>query len=491
MEEKEITIGQLLTAKPKETIELILKGGKDIEKIAEFREEFRQLRRNVRDTQVDKTQGDKTTVANKKIKKARIPVPFQVKIVETATAFEVGEGTTLSPNEDNDLAKEIKRLWRTNRVDFKLIELILAMKSETEAAITFYIDDLKPNTLFNRLLGINKNKEIKSTVLTSKGGQMAPYFDASGDMKAFLWKYQSVGAGEKKINHVWVYDELNCYKLSDITGEMVIDTQTAHGFGKIPVVYLSQDYPEWENVKLLIDRFETALSKLADSNDYTGHPFLILYGEVVSMPKKDDNGKVLRFPVKVDQDGKEHKGDAKFLTNDNGPASVKLELDKLEKLINYLTNTPQMSLEDLKGMGAISGVAIKLMFLDAIIKAKLREGGNRTTVERILNILIAGTVNTTVTKYKKLAENTFFDIAFRSIIPNDIKETIEYLAQGVEAGFISRKTAVTTAGLTEDPDAEIKEIDAGKAAAAALAPDLTPGSKEDPPGDDPKPDPIK
>jgi len=478
---EEFIIGAELSARPKETIALLISGSKDAAKVIEARQEFQELNRNIRNTQIDKTQKNKT-VGGTNIPQSRIPVPFQKKIVTVATAFEAGEGVALSPNESNKLADEIIRLWRVNRLDSKLIDLLIAKKSETESAIVFYIDDIKPNTFFNRILGVNDKKEIKSSVLTSKGGIMSPFWDAKGDMKAFTWRY-TFAKGDKKINYVEVYDDKNKYLLSDETGEMLLIETKPHGFGKIPVVYLSQDFTEWNDVSVMIDRFETALSKLADSNDYTGHPFLKLYGEVVSMPKKEDNGKTLRFPVKVLKDGKEVKGDAEFLTNNNGPESVKLELEKLEKLINYLTSTPQLSLEDLNGVGSgMSGVAIKLMFIDAIIKAKLNEGGNRTTVERMLNVLIAGTVNTTGISLKKMGDKTYFDVAFKNILPNDIKEIIDYLSTGVTAGFISKKTAIDKVGLTDNADEEMKLIAAEKAEAAALAPDAEkePGEVEPP-----------
>lgn len=476
---EDFNIGVELKAKPKETMAILTTVTKDVQKIKDNREEFSDLKRNIRDTQIETTQKNKT-VGGVTIPQSKIPVPFQKKIVTIAAAFEAGEGVALFPSEVNKLADEIIRLWRVNRLDSKLVDLIVAKKSETESAILFYIDDITPNSLFNRLLGINNKKEIKCSVLTSKGGQMSPFWDAKGDMKAFTWRYVFV-KGDKKITYAEVYDDKNRYLLSDESGDLLLIDTKPHGFGKIPVVYLSQEHTEWHDVSIMIDRFETAISKLADSNDYTGHPFLKLYGEVVSMPKKEDNGKTLRFPVKVTKDGKEIKGDAEFLTNNNGPESVKLELEKLEKLINYLTSTPQLSLEDLQGIGSgMSGVAIKLMFLDAIIKAKLNEGGNRTTVERIINVLIAGTVNTTGVQLKKLGEKTYFDVEFRSILPNDVKEIIESMSTGVTAGFISKKTAIERVGLTDNVDDEMKLIQAEKAEAAALAPQ--PGNE---PGNEP------
>jgi len=478
----------LLASKPDEAIAQLTQYNKPIADIQNYRDEYSKLKRDNRDTQIAKTQKDKTIAAKgntpeRKIPANRVAIPFAKKIVQVGTAFEVGERVVVSPRDPGALAKEILRLWDINRLDDKIQKLLEVKKSETESAIVFYIEDINPDTMFNKLLGPNREKEIKSVVRTSKEGKMSPYFDAYGDMKAFVWRFAEK-IGDKNINRVWIYDESNLYKLSDETGSMAFDKdgKEAHGFSKIPVVYLSQDAPEWYDVSQMIDRYETTFSKLGAANDYAGYPLLKLYGTLVNMPDKDDDGKTLQFPIKENHDGKEIHGDAEFLTMDNAPESVKLELETLDKLIHTLSSTPQLGISDIN-FGAISGIAIKLLFLDAIIKAKLNEGGNRTTIERILNVMISGTVITTNVGMKAEAESLFFDVTFKSILPTDFKELVEYLAQGVTAGIISKDTAVKMLGLVGEPADELNTIIAEKEAAAALAiPAEGPA-----PGDKPKP----
>lgn len=465
----EINILEGLRNKPAETIAILKQNIKDPFVIQQHREEFYDLNRSIRNSQVDYTQKPKQTPGGKLVPQTQLKVPFQKKIVTVATAFEAGDGVTLTPNEANALSDEIIRLWRVNRLDSKLVDLLITKKVETESAIEFLIEDIDETSAYNKPAGTNGRKEIKTNVFNSKTGSMAPCWDSRGDMIAFIWSYHR-NINNKIVNFIEVYDNKNKYILSDQGGDLnlIEGGVKPHGFGKIPIVYLSQDFTEWHDVEAMIDRFETALSKLSDSNDYTGHPFLKLYGEVMSMPQKEDSGKVLRFPVQVKENGKEIKGDAEFLTNNNGPESVKLELEKLEKLINYLTSTPQLSLEDLKGIGSgMSGVSIKLMFMDAIIKAKLNEGDNRTAVERMINVMIAGTVNITDVAMKPLARNTYFDVTFKNILPNDIKETIDYVSSAVGAGVMSKKTGVSTIGAVDDIDSELKLIEEDKQGASS------------------------
>lgn len=450
---------------PQQALVRLTASEKNYSEIERLRKEYHEIDRNLRHTQIGRVQKDKIVKGVKK-QAVRIPIPFQNRIVSTATAFEVGEPVTLVPTvtdkEDNknQLTQEIERLMKVNRLDSKLQKAIMLQKSETQCALLFYIEDLEPNNLFNRLLGANKRKEIKSKILENKNGRMVPYFDSFGDMKAFVWQFDTVEGG-KTVQNTWVYTDTKVYKLSNRTQNMKLESPDgeAHGFSKIPIVYFSQDYPEWHIAQPMIDRLEVAMSKLGASNDYSGHPILMLYGEVQGAPDKDEDGKAFRFNMVKDEDsGKVEHGDAKFLTHDGAPEAVELELDRLEKYIYSLTSTPDISFENIKGLGAISGIAIKLMFLDAMMKAKLNEGDNRTAVERILNVMISGIVTTTITNLRNEAANTYFEVQFNSILPDDIKSSVETYSLAVQTGIMSVETAVANLDMTPDQEKELENI---------------------------------
>ncbi|WP_438423250.1 phage portal protein [Aquimarina macrocephali] len=442
-------------------LKLLTANSKDQGRIKALIEEYKDIKREERETQIGKIQkdkivgkGEKTTV----VKPVKIPIPFQNRIVTTATAFEVGASVTITPSEVNKLSEEINILWKNNRIDSKIQKLKILQKSELQCALLFHIKDIKPENIFNRILGINNKKEIKVKVLENKNGKMTPYFDSFGDMKFFVWEFSDKNEAGKEVKKAFIYDDKNVYECSDSSGSMSLDNANIHGFGKIPIVYLEQDNPEWHIAQNMIDRLEVAISKLGNSNDYTGHPILKIYGEVTGAPGKDEDGKAFHFPMKKDQDGKWQHGDVEFLTYAQAPESVKLEMDRLEKYIYSLTSTPDISFDNIKGLGNVSGVAIKLMFLDAIIKAKMNEGQNRTIIERIVNVFIAGNVNTTNVSLKSLASKTFFDVVFNSIIPDDLKNIIETLSQGKTAGLISTKTGVELLDLTNNSEEEIQRI---------------------------------
>jgi len=461
----------LIKSDPQKAIEMINANAKKRDDIDKVIKEFYELDRSQRQTQIGKIQKDKT-IDGKVVKAVRIPINFAKKIVQTSVAFEFGEPVTMIPSSKKTITELISKLWRVNRLDDKVLKVKVLRKSQTQSALQFYIKDLEPGSFMQRVLAFFKmdaqKKEIKVNVLDNKNGTMAPYFNEYGDMQAFLWSFANKNAEGKDVKNSWVYDEKFVHKCSDATGIFKLDESVPHGFSKIPIVYDSQEQAEWYDVRDAIDRYEVAISKLGASNDYSGHPMLIIEGEVTNAPDKDEDGKAWIVPITIDDEGKVVKGDVRFLTNDNAPESIELELDKLEDLISWISSTPNLSLNNMKDIGSDSSLAIKLMFLDAIIKAKMNEGENRTLIERILNVFISGITTTTNIKLSKEAEDLFYDVQFNSLLPDDIKTKMEMLSSGVTAKIISKKAATRILDMTDDSEAETAQIALETASEAAL-----------------------
>ena len=457
-----------LATDPTGVIAKIKLQSKDFAKIEEFKKEFYKHDRTIRPEQVGIIQRDKPVGKGEKaknVKAVRIPINFPKQLVTTATAFDVGKPGTLVASVESDLSKLIDQIWKSNRINAAIQKLITLKKTETQAAIQFYIVDLDVASRFSKVIKFfgfgDQKKEIKAKVLDNTAGKMTPYFDGNGDMIAFMWEY-AIQEGDKSVNNVQIWDTKNVHNLNDRLGSIAYGESgiLPHGFDRIPIVYTTQEEPEWFDVKELIDRMETSLSKLGGSNDYSAYPLLMLFGKVEGMPDKDDDGKVLQFPMLKDDDGKYVNGKAEFLTASNATESIKLELENLKGFIYSISQTPDLSFDNVKGLGSVSGVALKLLFLDAMIKAMSNEGENRTMIERIINIIISGISMTTNTKMATDAASLYYDIIFNSIIPDDLKTASEIITSLRTAGLLSKATAIKLLDLVEDPAAELELINA-------------------------------
>lgn len=455
-----------LATEPDKVIAKIREQSKDNAKIKEFQKEYKENDRTIRDTQVARVQKDKPLGESKTVKAVRIPIKFAKKIVTTATAFEVGKPVTLIGSIENDLSKLFHQIWKANRIDSKIAELVRLKKSETQSAIQFYVADLKPESILGKILlklGFKSQaKEIKSKVLDNTKGIMTPYFDGTGNMILFMWEYKAKDSvSGKEVNHVEIWDPVKFYYLNDAAGgKVAVISSLPHGFDRIPIVYVSQDEPEWFDVKEMIDRLEVSLSKLGASNDYSAYPILQIFGKLTSVLDKDEAGKSLQFDMIQDDEGKMHHGEAKFLESSQATQSVKLELDTLKAFIYSISHTPDLSFDNVKGLGNVSGVALKLLFLDAVIKATMNEGENRTMIERIVNVILSGITKTTNTTLATEGQSLYFDIAFNSIIPDDVQTASDIIVKLKDAGLLSTQTAIKLLDMVENPVAELEQIKA-------------------------------
>jgi SPP1 family phage portal protein len=451
---------ELLKSDPAKAIETIkAQSTKKPSDIENYVKEYKEFDRDQREGQLEKIQMDKTLEAGKVSKMVKIYLTHAKRICETLAAFVIGKPITLLPSEENDLDKLIKQIWRVNRIDSKLLQSTIIKFSQTQVAMQFYIVDAGETSLLSKVLvklGIKAAaKEIKAQVLENTKGTMTPYFNSTGDMLLFMWEFKAK-ENDKEVANVQIWNETNMYHFKD----GVRFSSLPHGFDRIPIVYDSQDEPEWYDVKSPIDRNEVALSKLGDSNDYSGHPILVTEGDGITMPAKSESGKHFNIPIKLGgDDGKTViKGDVRFLEATTAPESNKLELDKLEDAIAYGSGVPNLSFEKLKSLGNVAEKTVKLMFLATDIKASLKQSATRTFIERCLNIIISGVTKTTNTGMAAEGKALYYDIQFNSILPSDISETVTYLSNAVAGKFVSQKTAIGLIDLVDDHDAEIAQI---------------------------------
>lgn len=234
---------------------------------------------------------------------------------------------------------------------------------------------------------------------------------------------------------------------------------TPNRFGKIPVVYAEQDKPEWEEIVTLMDNFEMRISRLSDTNSYFAEPLLKLFGKVEKLPGKESTGKAVNFPIEKTSDGKASHGDASYLTWDQTPESIKLELETMWSGIFSMSSTPDLSFDSVKGLGSgISGIAMKLMFMDAILKASDREDLQKA-VQRMVAVVIAGIKNITTITYKTKFEANWIEVSFGSVLPNDVKEAVEVLMRATgDKPILSQETGTSLNPLVKDAQEEQSKL---------------------------------
>jgi SPP1 family phage portal protein len=411
---------------------------------------------------------DKTDANGKPILVARIPFPFQKLIVRRAAQFLCGnpieiEAKTEKDSLEDQFIQTIKKTWDDNKLDYDSKTLAKLMMSETEAAELWFFEEAAPNYWKgtpNEQGNIKLRMRMK--ILANKyKDTLYPVYNATGDMIAFARGYQT-RLGDQLIEHLDVYSEDARYLLTQDNSKWNLVREDEPS-GKIPAIYYAQEDVEWVDVQWMIERIETLLSKLADTNDYFAHPVLGLEADDVNQvewPEKDASGKAVLL---------KNGAKAGYIVWDVTPDSIKLELLQLRSAIMDMTDTPDISFDQVKGLGTYSGIALTMIFSGAHMKASEKEEIFGKGIQRRLNFL----------KVAHAVINTKFEAAvplsikprFTYYVPKDtVEETNTLIAANGGKPLISQKTSVELSSLVKDADGELERMqEEGDAATAQQA----------------------
>ena len=147
-----------------------------------------------------------------------------------------------------------------------------------------------------------------------------------------------------------------------------------------------------------------------------------------------------------------------YVSWQNAPESVKLEIETLLRLIYTISQTPDVSFESVKGIGAISGTALKLLFMDAHLKVQDKKEVFDEYLQRRVNVIKAF-----VGQFSTTLENDADALEIEpEITPytltNEIDEINMWLSANGNKPLVSQKASVMGANLTQDPEKDFEQI---------------------------------
>ncbi len=395
-------------------------------------------------------------------------VNYQKRIVNSAVTFLFGEPLTLKLNNENESTKKseeeafelINDVWKQNKLDYFNKGLSRELFVETKVAEIWHIPEKEED----------KPARIRVTLLSEKQGyKIYPHFDETGDMDAFTITNDIMGEDNKPIQQIRIYTADSITVALKKQNKWEINTRD-NIIGKIPIVYVEQDEAEWQIVETQIPRMEYLLSNFSDTVDYNGAPMIMGKGIITNMPKKESTGKFVEVKPEIDESGKVYyPGGLEYVTWEQAPDAIKLEYEILKDIIYGLSQTPDLSFDNVKGTAAISGIALRLMFSDAMFKAKDKQEIFGPAMERRLSIMKSFIAITNAGMSEQL-EKLDIDIKFNSVLPADVEALVTSLSIA-RAGdpIMSEETAVRTNPLVTDPEKDIELLEAEKTANSSFA----------------------
>jgi SPP1 family phage portal protein len=440
-----MNLEEIKALQPKEKIEELMKGRvtempdlKNILKAIDVKKHS-IFDKTLRADKIIKTDDGSTKVESV----ARIGFALQKLIVKRAVAFLFGNPVEYTSQSDNNeesfnAFKDILRDAKINSFNRKIARDLFSCTEVAELWYPVPVTDAEEKEKF-------KLKVKKLSVLT--GDELYPYFDEYGDLIVFSRRYVV-----DKVKYFEVYTNETIEKY-DITKEPVLveGYPTPNVLGKIPIVYAVQDETAYYDVEDLIERLEKLISNFADTNDYHAAPKLFVKGIIKGFSKKGESGAII-------------EGDAntsvEYLSWDNAPEAVRLEIATLKEMIYTISQTPDISFESIKSLGgnAVSGKALRFMFLDAHLKVMDNMEVFDEYLQRRTSI-----VKAFMTKVRTDMKNSITELEITAqVVPfmiDDIADKLEFVMTATgNKPVLSQKSGIRMAGLVEDAEEELKNI---------------------------------
>ena len=372
----------------------------------------------------------------------KLPRRWQAYINEVALFFLLGQPIKWSKN-DPDIPDEsfdaFIQFLKDTRFNTTMRQAKRLAGAETECAKLYHI---------YRNEETNK-AEVKVVLLAkSLGYTLRPLFDQYGTMLAFGYGYY-LKEGVNTIEHFDIETPKVIYrcKKTDRGWEVL---SVMNPTGKINVIYYQQE-KEWEGAQYRIKRDEYVDSKSADTVNYFADPKAKVSTDVLdSLSDPDNVGEVIRCygPDSVFE----------YVAPPDSVELKKFEKDILKESILNDTFTFNFSPENTKGLGTLTGEALKRAMAPSYMKRDNRKEIYEIAVDREKNLILAIMKNITHIPLRAKLEALQIDFEFSEPFQEDTDKRWSAIGKLYADGITSIETAIKLLGIADNPAEEIKRI---------------------------------
>ena len=388
----------------------------------------------------------------------RIALPIEQDIVNIQTAFTVGTEPVLDCKPDQSeegLLATLKQVFKNNKIKYQNKKAVRSWLAEQEVAEYWYVvkDDGFWSKLKRKVSGIFGKSmpeyRLKSVLWSPfRGDKLYPFFDDRGNLVALSREYKRKDLDDMEITCFMTITQDMVYQW-ELTNGWQDKGSFRHNFKKMPIIYMYRPEAYCEKIKTLRIRLEKLLSNYADCIDYHFFPILMLFGDVQQLSGELKNRIVQLTGMSAD---------ARYLTWQQVPDTIKYEAETLLSQIYGLTNTPRISFDSLRGTGnAVSGVAFDYVFMSTHLNV---ENLNETVgefMQRRVNFLVSalGSVNTTL---EAASETIDVDVQMQPYRLENLADKIDTAIKAKNGELWSQERAITFVGNIDNVLDEVEQI---------------------------------
>lgn len=345
-----------------------------------------------------------------------------------------------------EIANAIEAIYKHARIDAVNLKRGLAYYAACEIFTIWYTVE-RENTLY----GFPSKYKLKcKTYSPMEGYKLYPLIDEMDDMLAMSFEYEKK-IGEQTItyfetftadrHYIWKRDSASADGWSEILNEDV-------SIEKIPGVYLFRQAPVYHGLSYLREEMEYTLSRNSDVIAYNSAPVLKISGDIVGEENKGEARRAFRMA---------NGGDVSYVSWQQSVEALKYHIEMLIKLFFMQAQMPDVSFDNLKGLGSIGYDARQTLFTDAHLKIGDEAGAWTEFLERECNVIKAFLKKMNV-KWESEIDNVDVEHIVTPYVQNDEKYEIEkWMKANGDKPLIGHLESIRKAGVSEDPDTTFEE----------------------------------
>lgn len=379
----------------------------------------------------------------------------------TAYTFSLPVKRTYSNIENNEMriaiANAIEAIYKHVRIDALNLKRGLAYYAACEIFTIWYTVE-RQNTLY----GFPCKYKLKCKTYTPMDGtKLYPLIDEMDDMLAMSFEYVKKD-GERETtyfetftadrHYLWKCDGESADGWSPVLVSKSEDGSMVSGeainIEKIPGAYLWRPAPVYHGLSYIRKEIEYSLSRNSDVIAYNSAPVLKISGDVIGEENKGESRRAWRLA---------NGGDVSYVSWQQSVEALKYHIDMLIKLFFMQAQMPDVSFDNLKGLGSIGYDARQTLFTDAHLKIGDEAGAWIEFFERECNVIKAFLKKMNV-KWANEVDNVDVEHIITPFVQNDEKYEIEkWMKANGDKPLVGHLESIRKAGVSEDPDATFEE----------------------------------
>lgn len=401
----------------------------------------------------DKTRSDGTID-----KASRISIGLDKLVVNRMTEFmfSIPVKRTYFGSDDaprrTDVIKALERIYKHARIDSENLKRGRSVFASCEALTLWYVVK-KPN----RLYGVPCSYKLScKTISAMDGYTIYPLFDEYDDMMALSFEYEKI-VKDTNVKYFETYTSNKHLKwvlgdkTIDLTNSWTLIVDEELKLMKIPAVYFRRDAPFYADVINFREEIEYTLSRNSDTISYNSSPILKVVGQLLG-----DTGEAKgegRRIYNVD-----NGGDVNYVSWSQSTDASRFQIDTLLKFYFMLCQMPDVSFDNMKGLGSIGFDARQTILTDAHLKVGDEKGMFIECFEREFNI-IKEFAKHMFSQWADIIDELECEHKITPFVQNDLKSDITMWSQACgNKAVVSQRQAIEELGLTDDPEVVLSEI---------------------------------